>query len=71
MLGYAYKVNGVRFAGLLILIAGNKSVAEDLQHSLEGTTVGVRYDPKHPETSFVVEKQLLGRPVYQNPFWFD
>jgi hypothetical protein len=69
LFGYSYIVDGVRFAGLFILMVGSEAIATDFQHKLNATSVSVRYNPKQPETSFMVEKELLGKKVYQSPIW--
>ena len=69
LFGYTYILDGVRFAGLFILMVGSETMAADFQHKLKATSVSVRYNPKHPEMSFLVEKELLGKEVYQSLMW--
>jgi hypothetical protein len=70
-LGYGYKVDGVRYAGMFVVMAKNDSAAEDLQRQLDGKSAPVCYDPEHPERSFLAEDKLMSSRVYQNPFWFE
>jgi hypothetical protein len=71
MLGYAYKVDGVRSAGFFVLLAGSQDTAEHFQREFDGTMVMVLYDPKHPERSLLQERELKGRQILQNPIWLD
>src|SRR6267154_3059500 len=41
LLGYTYIVDGVRFAGLFILMVGSETMAADFQHKLNATSVSV------------------------------
>jgi Protein of unknown function (DUF3592) len=71
LLGYAYEVAGREYSGLFVLAAEDAQTAEKLQKKLNGTEVKVQYDPKNPEISFLVDKELVGRRVVQDPMWFD
>ncbi len=69
LLGYAYEVNGDPYWGLFVLVAEDMEAAEKLQKDADGKRVTVKYDPKSPEISLLVDKELLGRRIAQNPTW--
>jgi hypothetical protein len=69
LFGYVYKVEGLRYAGLFVLLAGDQETAESLQKQNEGKRVVVRYDPRRPQISFLQEKELMSREILQNPSW--
>ncbi len=71
IMGYAYKIENVRYAGIFASITNDEGTAERIQKELDGMQVSVRYDPRHPEKSFLVQEKLMNRPIYQNPFWFE
>jgi len=71
LLGYAFKVNDEPYWGLFVLAAEDMEVAEKLQKQADGKRVTVKYDPENPEISLLVDKELLGRRVVQNPPWLD
>jgi hypothetical protein len=71
LLGYAFTVNGRPYWGLFVLAAEDMQTAEKLQKQTEGMAVSVQYDPKKPEISFLVERELLGRRIVQDPTWID
>jgi len=65
-------VEGVRHIGFFA-IARNIGVAlgedSDMQEKLSGRSLTVRYDPQHPHRSFVVDREILGKEVQQDPDW--
>jgi hypothetical protein len=71
LLGYAYKVNGNSYWGLFVLPVEDMEAAEKLQRQADGQTVSVRHDPKRPNISVLVERELLGRRIIQDPMWID
>jgi hypothetical protein len=72
LFGYSYKVEGVRYIGFFA-IARNIGVALgegwDMEQKLNGKSLTVRYDPRHPQRSFVVDREVLGKEVQQGPDW--
>jgi hypothetical protein len=70
-LGYAYKIENVRYVGAFALITNDETTAARIQKEFEGMLVSVRYNYRHPEKSFLVQEKLNNRPIYQNPFWFE
>jgi hypothetical protein len=72
LFGYSYKVEGIRYIGFFA-ITGNIDVALgeewDRQEKLNGKNLIVRYDPHHPQRSFVVDCEVLGKQVQQGPDW--
>lgn len=52
-MGYAFKVNGVRYARYFVLF-GNEGRVRDLHRRLRGSPLQVRYDPADPNSSFLV-----------------
>lgn len=71
LLGYAYNANGRSYCGLFALIAEDRDAAEKLQKQGEGRPVTVRFNPKSPEESLLVDREFLGRKVMQDPFYLD
>lgn len=69
LLGYAYKVDDSPHAGLFVLVAGDEETAVNLQKQCDGKGVTVRYSRTNPDISFLVENQLMDRPIVQNPWW--
>jgi hypothetical protein len=69
LLGYAFTVNGHPYWGLFVLAAEDMQAAEKLQKQADGIAVTVQYDPKKPDISFLVERELLGRRIVQDPTW--
>ena len=69
--GYAYKVNGNPYWGIFALVAEDMQIAEKLQRQADGKSIRVKYDPKRPDISILVDRELLGRRIIQNPMWLD
>jgi len=69
LFGYSYSVAGLRHFGFFAVYRENGISALELQERLAGRNVSVRYDPDNPKRSFVVEREILGKPIYQNPDW--
>ena len=69
LVGYSYSVAGVRYPGLFVLIADDQATAENLGKQLVGRDVTACYNPSRPEVSLLVESELMGRQVIQNPLW--
>lgn len=71
VLGYRYEINGQHYWGLFALVAEDSKSADRLQFQAEGQIVSIRYDPGNPKTSFMVNKELLGRKIRQDPLFLD
>ena len=71
LLGYAYRVNDNRYSGIFVLVAEDMESAERLQLQADGKPVRVKYDPKDPGVSVLVDRELLGRRIIQDPMWLD
>ena len=69
LFGYSYIVDGLRHFGFFAVYRGNEISALERQERFAGRTVSVRYDPDCPNRSFVLEREILGEPIYQNPDW--
>jgi hypothetical protein len=69
LFGYSYTVDGLRHFGFFAVYRGNEISALEMQERFAGRTVSVRYDPDFPNRSFIVERDILGEPIYQNPDW--
>lgn len=71
LLGYAYKVKGTRYWGLFVLPVRDMEEAELIQKRAPGESVTVQYNPKRPEVSLLVDRELCGRRISQNPTWLS
>ncbi len=69
LLGYEYTVSDTRYSGLFVLIADDEATTKTLRNELLGKEVVVRYNPMNPEMSFLIEAELAGKRVVQNPMW--
>jgi hypothetical protein len=69
LFGYSYAVAGLRHFGFFAVYRENGISAFELQDRLAGQKVSVRYDLDCPNRSFIVEHEILGKPLYQNPDW--
>lgn len=69
LFGYSYTVDGLRHFGFFAVYRRNGIDALQMQEQFAGQKVSVRYDPNRPNRSFVVEREVLGEPIYQNPNW--
>ena len=69
LFGYSYTVDGLRRFGFFAVYRGNEISALEMQEQFAGRKVSVRYDPNFPNRSFVVDREILGEPIYQNPDW--
>ena len=68
-MGYAYKVDDVRYAGLFVMM-GDKSQLDRLQSALPGNPIQIRYDPSDPNRSFLDDYSnslFKGLTVSQEP----
>ena len=52
-MGYAYNVQGTRFAGYFALY-GDEFIVKKLHESLASTSIQIRYNPSDPYISFLV-----------------
>jgi Protein of unknown function (DUF3592) len=66
---YSYRVNGSNCTGRFDLLAGNTISVKELQQSVVGKKVAVRYDVRHLEISFLSDREIAGRRVMQGPIW--
>jgi len=66
---YSYRVNGLHYTGRFDLLAGNTISVKELQQSVVGKKVFVRYDTHQAGVSFLSDEQLAGRRVLQGPIW--
>jgi hypothetical protein len=66
---YSYRVNGLQYTGRFDLLAGNTISVRDLQQSVVGKKVLVKYDARHLGISFLSDKKIVGRRVLQGPIW--
>jgi Protein of unknown function (DUF3592) len=69
VLVYDYEVNGLRYAGRFVIIASDPETAQSLQAQCDGVGITVRYDPNHPNVSFLEQRELIGKKILQNPLW--
>lgn len=69
LFGYSYEVSGDRHIGWFTIACGPGLESQVLQDMLDGKIVTVRYDPDHPQMSFVVDRDVLGQEVHQGPEW--
>jgi hypothetical protein len=51
-MGYAYVVQGVRYAGFFALL-GNETLTQTLYDNLAGSAIQIHYDPSDPNVSFL------------------
>jgi hypothetical protein len=68
-LGYAYLVQGVRYAGLFA-ICGDDTEVRKLNEGLAGCSIQIRYNPSSPSVSFLVDEsdpRFDGLTETQNP----
>jgi hypothetical protein len=71
VLGYKYVVNGCPHFGFAAVAAEDMYAAEKLGKQADGRVVSVKYDPENPGISVLVEREIDGRPVKQDPMWLD
>jgi len=70
--GYAYLLNGTRYAALFALVCG-----EERANQLQNTVIGditIRYNPADPSVSFLrdpYDQRFEGIVATQNPGWLD
>ena len=72
LFGYSYNVQGISYIGFFAVARdtyGSLGEAQEIQERLDGKSLAVRYDPVHPQKSFVVDREVLGRDVHQGPEW--
>ncbi len=70
--GYAYILNGTRYAALFALICGQER-AEQLQNRVNGD-ITIRYNPADPNVSFLCDpydQRFGGIAATQNPEWLN
>jgi hypothetical protein len=71
--GYAFTIQGVRYAGLFAIIAKEEH-GHKLQASLADGSILVHYDPSDPNTSFITnayDPPFEGLVATQSPEWID
>jgi hypothetical protein len=69
LFGYSYTVAGLRHFGFFAVYREDGMSALELQERLAGQKLSVRYDPDFPSRSFIVEREILAKPIHQNPDW--
>jgi hypothetical protein len=72
-MGYAYIVQGVRYAGFFALY-GDDSQVRKLQDDLTGAHIQIRYDPSDPNVSYLLDNKdsrFDGLAATQNPEWLN
>jgi len=72
-IGYAFKVEGVRYAGYFVL-AGKEDILQKVSKDLAGSSLQVRYDPSNPNTSLLVDCKdfrFAGLRASQDPYWLN
>jgi hypothetical protein len=70
--GYAYLLNGTRYAALFALVCGEER-ANQLQNTVTGD-ITIRYNPADPNVSFLrdpYDQRFGGIVATQNPEWLD
>jgi hypothetical protein len=70
--GYAYILNGTRYAAFFALICGEER-AKQLQNTINGD-ISVRYNPVDPNVSFLsdpYDQRFGGITATQNPEWLN
>jgi hypothetical protein len=63
---YAFSVRGRTYEGWFVLMTPEHGFADDTTDKLRGKEVMVRYNPKHPKDSVLVDREILGKTVMQN-----
>jgi hypothetical protein len=58
---YSYLVNGLPYRSQFDLLAGNTISVKELQQSVVGKKVLVKYDIQHMGVSFLSDEQIVGR----------
>jgi len=72
-LGYAYIVQGIRYAGFFVLY-GDKALLTMLHETLPGASLQIRYDPKNPNISYLVDtrdSRFQALTASQDPVWLN
>jgi len=72
-MGYAYNVQGVRYAGFFALY-GDEVTVQKLHNTLAGAPLQVRYNPSDPNISFLLDYKDLrfeGLKATQSPEWLN
>jgi hypothetical protein len=72
-MGYAYVIQGKRYAGFFALY-GDEVHVQDVQDSLPGTPLQIRYNPSDPNISCLLDfndVRFAGLTATQNPEWLD
>jgi len=72
-MGYAYSVQGVRYAGFVALYGDDDRINE-LHDHLTGAAIQIRYNPSDPNISYLVDyngARFEGLVATQNPEWLD
>jgi hypothetical protein len=70
--GYAYVVNGTRYAAIFALLCGEDR-AKQLQNTVNGDII-IHYNPEKPNISFLrdpYDQRFEGIAATQNPEWLD
>jgi hypothetical protein len=70
LFGYSYSVGSVLYVGFFVVLTGLEP-DQELRRRIEGRHVTVRYDPKKPNISVLVDKELDEHSIVQDPLWLD
>jgi hypothetical protein len=68
---YGLQVDSTVCKGGFYLMAGDEAIASSVATQLMNTKIQVRYNPKRPTDSLPVEKEILGRKVFQQQSWLN
>jgi hypothetical protein len=69
---YTFTVKGVPYSGKFIII-DNWEHAEKLQEKLDGLAISVKYCPRNPALSLLLDlydARFDGKSATQNPYWY-
>jgi hypothetical protein len=62
---YAFSLNGKSYEGWFALVAEDEGFADTTATKLRGQEISIRYNPKIPEDSVLVDQMILGKEVIQ------
>jgi hypothetical protein len=63
---YAFSIGDKSYEGWFVLTAEEHGFADDSAEKLRGKEITVRYNPKHPNDSLVLEDVVFGKKVIQS-----
>lgn len=62
---YAFSINGKSYDGWFALMIGDEGFADTTATKLRGREITIRYNPKRPKDSVLVDENVLGKKVIQ------